>query len=632
MRQLTLSLLVVLSYFAISSPVLRAAVSDSTPDAVVLSDQTTIEALDEEGFKYTHRLKVKVNRPDVLDRFRYQAVYYDDDISIQTLKGKLTDSGSKKPYQSNKKAVSDRSVYDGFSVVTSGRYKLLQMPVPKRYPAVYEYTVVYLAKAAIALPTVTFLHGSRVSVEQASLTLVDPANKFNHLVVDERGIIEQQNLGEGRTRFCVSDITTADEEDYLAPVVRAGPAVLLSPKQGRLETSYGNFDTWDGIAAWTSELLRRSGTLPEHAKQEARKLVRGISDPRERVHRIYEYMQARTHYVSIQLGIGGFQPMPPAEVHEQGYGDCKALSNYTRLLLEAINIPARYCVIGAGDREILYPNFASVSQANHVVLAVPMGKDTMWLECTDQQNPTDHMSSWTAGRYALLVEGDAGNLVRVTGLRPAENQFSTSTHVDFDEQGVARFQRQTHLSGAAIEWADGLSRADQTQRHVLAQERYAVPLTDYEVSVSVTDKAGIPSATVTESGTTRSWAQTIASRLIIPTYGLAKQPESPRRLHQRIEPIFFNRTYRTSDTLTYTWPNGKGVGTSPRPASFAAPHASYELETLPSDSKQLRILRSMQIKRGMYPASDAPAIEKFYEDVRRADSSVLIIKEVPDEP
>ncbi len=38
-------------------------------------------------------------------------------------------------------------------------------------------------------------------------------------------------------------------------------------------------------------------------------------------------MQGKTHYISIQVGIGGYQPFLASDVDRLNYGDCKALVN-----------------------------------------------------------------------------------------------------------------------------------------------------------------------------------------------------------------------------------------------------------------------------------------------------------------
>jgi len=78
-------------------------------------------------------------------------------------------------------------------------------------------------------------------------------------------------------------------------------------------------------------------------------LVKGISDEREKIKLIYKYLQSKTRYVSIQLGIGGWQPIEASVVDQVGYGDCKALSNYAISLLKEAGIKAYFALVNSGS-------------------------------------------------------------------------------------------------------------------------------------------------------------------------------------------------------------------------------------------------------------------------------------------
>ena len=126
----------------------------------------------------------------------------------------------------------------------------------------------------------------------------------------------------------------------------------------------------------------------------------------------YEYVQSKTRYVSIQEGIGGLQPFPASIVDKYGYGDCKALSNYTVALLQEVGVKSFYTKIRAGEGEPdLLLDFPA-QQTNHVVVAIPNDKDTIWLECTSQTNPFGYTGSFTGDRYALMITEEGGKIAR----------------------------------------------------------------------------------------------------------------------------------------------------------------------------------------------------------------------------
>src|SRR5690554_7717907 len=102
-----------------------------------------------------------------------------------------------------------------------------------------------------------------------------------------------------------------------------------------------------------------------------RKLVENESDTRKKAEKIYKYVQDRTRYVSIQLGIGGWKPMNAKDVDRLGYGDCKALANYTKALLDAVDSPSYYSIIhNSPTKRDVTQDFVSM-QGNHGILAIP---------------------------------------------------------------------------------------------------------------------------------------------------------------------------------------------------------------------------------------------------------------------
>ena len=134
-------------------------------------------------------------------------------------------------------------------------------------------------------------------------------------------------------------------------------------------------------------------------------------------------MQDNTRYVNVTLGIGGMKPYPAEYVSNNKYGDCKALTNYMKALLQCAGIESYYSTIYAGGTAPgSDPLKCPGQQFNHVILAVPLENDTLWLENTSNTNPFAYPGTFTQNRQALLVDGSKSRLVRTPSLNETDVQ------------------------------------------------------------------------------------------------------------------------------------------------------------------------------------------------------------------
>ncbi|WP_184550184.1 DUF3857 domain-containing protein [Mucilaginibacter sp. FT3.2] len=200
----------------------------------------------------------------------------------------------------------------------------------------------------------------------------------------------------------------------------------------------GDFTTWKSFGSWIKSLNDDVCTLSPERIAEVKKMTDTIKTDKEKARFLYNYMQKSMRYVGIQLGIGGYKPFAATFVDQKKYGDCKALSNYMKALLKAVDINSCYAIIRAGvnaePADLAFPN----NSFNHAILCIPFKNDTTWLECTSSTTAFGKLGPFTENRNALLITDEGGKLVNTPKSTDADNLFNSEVHLILDADGGAK--------------------------------------------------------------------------------------------------------------------------------------------------------------------------------------------------
>ncbi len=86
-------------------------------------------------------------------------------------------------------------------------------------------------------------------------------------------------------------------------------------------------------------------------------------------------------------------------------------------------------------------------QFNHLILSVPLQKDTVWLEGTSQQNPFGFLSDFTSDRHVLLITEEGGKLIKSPAYSQEQNLQTRKINIDLQSDGSAAADVSTQFSG-----------------------------------------------------------------------------------------------------------------------------------------------------------------------------------------
>jgi hypothetical protein len=424
-----------------------------------------------------------------------------------------------------------------------------------------------------------------------------------------------------------SAVNAISYEPLLESFKQIVPRILLAPNDFEYHNFPGNMADWKQYGAWAAMLHTDRDLLPEAAVAEMQALRKATSDDHELVAKVYQYMQKRSRYIYIGLGIGGFQPIEAKKVHELGYGDCKALSNYTKALLRAAGIKAYPALIyaGAGDQydSFTYPDFASMGQANHEIVCVPFAQDTVWLECTSQTLPAGFLGDFTDNRRALLITENGGILVKTPQYKTKDNAIKRSVSVSLTAKGGSSVTAETQYNG--IEFSDKQHLATETNKEqIKAFEKTlnsAVEIENYVLSEAKTQQMQMQEHVKWQNS---AQAAVTGKRIFVPIYLYkpelgAKINDKPRR-----NPFFLSQAVAYDETTTFTIPEKFKVEALPKNVDTKTIFGTYTNEITKNDNK-ISIHRTFTLPSGTFAPESYTDFLAFLNVVATNDAAKMVL-------
>jgi len=402
------------SYFTISDSLKENA------NAIIRLDDTQIQMLSPYKMRIKRHLVVTViNKYGDADATIN--VGYDKSTSIKSINAVVYNAFGFETKKIKSKEIKDYSA-TGNSLYSDNRLKYYKH-IPLKYPYTIDITTIVDDENTAFIPRWEPIQDYYTSTEKSRFTLNYPNNQ---LVIK----IKEQNF-EG---YNIKKMNTPGHIEYIAENLKAiepepisplfsnfEPKLILASNKFSLAGVKGSTNNWAEFGRWMySNLLLGRDQLPEATKAEIKDLVKGISDKVERARKIYAYMQEKTRYISVQIGIGGWKPMPANEVDKMRYGDCKALVNYTQALLKEADVKTFYTVVYAKEKKDIDKDVVAI-QGNHVILLLPTQKDTLWLECTTQKHPFGYVGNFTNDRDALVIKPKGGEITHTKIYKAKEN-------------------------------------------------------------------------------------------------------------------------------------------------------------------------------------------------------------------
>lgn len=560
------------------------------------------------------------------DRDTQPYEFYSENSKVKKIEATIYDGNGRQLRRYKKKDFMDVSRTDG-SIYQDSRMLYLDYT-----PATYPYIMVIESEVETGdsglygrwFPLSGYVESVKKNIFKIKF---DPKNKPRYKGKNLDGYNITISESPNELIFTAENLEAIRYEAYAPSTLEILPHVLFTFDNFYLKKINGTAKDWKEFGQWMEKsLLSDTRDLPEATISKMRSLVANETTNEAKARKIYQYVQNKVRYVDIQIGIGGWKPMPASDVDKLSYGDCKALTNYTKTLLDAVGVPSYYTIV-YGDRSLknLDEDFASL-QGNHVILGIPDGDEITWLECTSQDVPYGYIGSFTDDRSVLMITPEGGKLTRTKSYPSQENTQETRAKVRVDEKGHVKATYESVSKG--VKYEDKYTLPRLTEREVdhfyKKQWRYINGFSISNIEF-INDKEAI-SFTEKMEVEMPNYANAVGQDYLLTLNIFNHLVGIPPQADERKQKLSIVRGFLDVDTIDIEIDEGFQINSLPEPTLIENKFGSYKISIEKISDSKFKYHRKLHIEKGEYSPEDYEEFREFLRSVGRLDNNKVLLE------
>ncbi len=451
----------------------------------------------------------------------------------------------------------------------------------------------------------------------------------------------------GALSFVILDIPAIADEPYMPKelALAAYMRVRFKPPAASLNVRF--FSGWADMGAWYEALSGPQREPDASVAQKARELTAAATDTFSKIRALAEFAQREIRYVSIQIGIGGFQPHPAPSILTNRYGDCKDKSTLLAALLQAVGIDSHFIVIHTDRGVVDLQSPVSLDSFNHVILAIRLPDDVpgagldslvrhprlgrlLVFDPTMPTTPLGRLPYYLQDNTGLLVAGGRGELLLLPRPAPESNVL--------DRRGQLVLTSDGALAGQIVETRRGaeadtlryqIQSATEAERRkyletFLSRSFASFSLQGFEFKNLQDARADL---VVSYRFVASGYAKRAGAYLVVrprvvgnKAVDLASKGKNPRRY-----PIDLQTTGLARDEFTIELPEGWTAESLTKPVALDAGFAAYSSRA-EAAGRSIVYRREYRLIEPLLPASRYDEALRFFLAVGAEEQQSLLLK------
>jgi hypothetical protein len=551
---------------------------------------------------------------------------FDKRRTVKAIEAVVYDAFGNEIKKIKRKDFKEQSSSGGNTLFSDARFIYLEY-TPTQYP----FTIVFESEIETSntafIPTWSVISDYNVSIEKSTINVLFPSTlgfrkkEFNFYNFNIKRVVDTPL----QLQYVVSNVVAQKYEDY-TPISKVFPKVMMGLESFNLEGVDGTAKNWKEYGKWFSDnILIGTTNLSDETKSKIKAIIGVETDPIKKAKIVYKFVQERSRYVSVQVGIGGFKPMLASDVDRLGYGDCKALSNYTRALLEVVGVPSYYTEL-YGDRDIrnIEADFFSI-QGNHVILCVPNETESIFLECTSQDDPFGFQANFTDDRDVVVMKPDGGEIIHTKVYQNKDNSQSSKGSYSIDDKGSFSGKISIVSTGSQYNRKASLEKLQPNDKEAHYKQYWSnINNLKIEKTLLENDKESVR---LTENVTVNAinYGNVSGNKMMVTINAYNQYSGNVKRIRNRKNPFEISRGYIDTDEIEVALPTDFSIEFLPESFELSTKFGDYKTEIVKKDAANLVYKRTLFIKKGLYSNKEYDEYRLFIEQISKNDNAKIIL-------
>ena len=233
------------------------------------------------------------------------------------------------------------------------------------------------------------------------------------------------------------------------------PAFTPEPEMPAQETvapwlEVSTWPSWQSVSDWYQSLAGPRMTATPEIAALAHRLTVGKTTQREKAQALFYWVEQKTRYVAVEMGLSAYQPHSAATVYRNRYGDCKDMATLLAALFHAAGIATAWpALLDTETKQPLHTHLAAPTLFDHAILRADLDGKPYWFDATAEYCAFGDIPTADRGLEAFIVRNGTGRFETIPSGGSETNRTVYTKTVTLHPDGGAECRTVVHGDGDA---------------------------------------------------------------------------------------------------------------------------------------------------------------------------------------